>query len=77
MALPVRNSGWIERFDLPLLLVFGEDLHGIKAEFFGFEKGVMHAAGDGEVGAEHHAFRLVDLAFISNTVSPLLSLTVT
>jgi hypothetical protein len=32
-----------------LLLVFGEDLNGVEAEFLGFEHGVVHSAGDGQV----------------------------
>jgi hypothetical protein len=35
------------------LFVLGEDLHGVEAEFFSGEQSVVHAAGDGEVGAEH------------------------
>lgn len=53
VGMPVFDSGQIEGFGLPLLLVFGENLDGVKAEFFGFEKGVLHAAGDGEMGTEH------------------------
>ena len=53
VRLPISHRGWIERPDLPLLLVFGENLHGVERKAFGFEKGIVHAAGDGEVGTEH------------------------
>ena len=50
---PLRDRGGVERFGLPLLLVLGENLDRLHAELLGFEKGVVHTAGDGEVGAEH------------------------
>ena len=53
MGSPLLNGHGIERFDGPLLLIFGEDLNGAHAEGFGGKEGVVHAAGDGEVGTEH------------------------
>jgi hypothetical protein len=37
---------------LPLLLVFGEDLEAVELEGERLGDGQVHAAGDGEVGAE-------------------------
>ena len=43
----------LERLAFPLLLILGEDLHGLHAEFFCRKQGVVQPAGDGEMGAEH------------------------
>ncbi len=44
---------WRQRIGAPLLLVLGKNLNRLQAELFGFEEGIVHAAGDGEMGAKH------------------------
>jgi len=51
--VPLVDGVGLERGGVPLSLVFGEDLDAVHAEAFGLEEGVVQAAGDGEVGAEH------------------------
>ncbi len=53
MRLPLLSHLVAEGGEGPLLLVLREDLHGLHPKFLGVEQGVVHAAGNGEMGAEH------------------------